>query len=101
MPRITIELSDELKAAFACTEAEQGLAIAMADLVFSEAREGIRPLVYIELASRILADTAALSISHQNTRGGKQLDAKTGASAMLSYVYDRTMELMIARDKIA
>lgn len=100
MARITIELSDDLKAAFACTEAEQQLAETLADLAFSEAKPGVRPLVYIELAARILAETADMAIATQTRAGGPQIDRQAGASAMLSYVFERAMELIAAPNKI-
>ena len=54
----------------------------------------MRPLVYLELAARILAETATMAIDHQNKAGAGQLDVRTGARAMASYAVDRAMQLI-------
>ena len=96
MAQIVLELSDDMKAAFSCTDAEQQLAGTLAEFAFAEAEPGVRPLVYVEFAARILAGTATMSIAAQNRSGGPQIGSQACASAMLAYVFERTMELMQA-----
>lgn len=74
-----VELSDDMKAAFSCTDAEQQLAETLADLAFSEAEPGVRPLVYVELAARILAQTAILAVAHENKGSAAPFRAEAGA----------------------
>ena len=89
-----IALSEELKQALACTEAEQDLAQALADLVFADAVEGVRPTVYLELAARILATTAQHAFAAHNRTAARAIDPSIGAAAVFSFALDRASRLL-------
>ena len=90
-------IGDRYKQAFACSEAEQRLANALADLALEHANDGVRPAVFLELAAIILARTAHDAVAHQNRGESAPIDPERAEAVLLSYVLERASRLIAER----